>query len=68
MIQRSLDLGIEMQLVRKCDTRAVSYCILGGIKEVVGVLSRTRAAMRKSWCRRSSISDCAESRVRNCSK
>jgi hypothetical protein len=28
--------------VRKCDTRAVSYCILGGIKEVVGVLSRTR--------------------------
>jgi AcrR family transcriptional regulator len=43
MIQRSLDLGIEMQMVRKCDTRAVSYCILGGIKEVVGVLSRTRA-------------------------
>ena len=43
MIQRSLDLGIEMQLVRQCDTRAVSYCILGGIKEVVGVLSRTRA-------------------------
>lgn len=43
MIQRSLDLGIEMQLVRKCDTRAVSYCILGGIKEVVGVLSRTRS-------------------------
>ncbi len=42
MIQRSLDLGIEMNLVRKCDTRAVSYCILGGIKEVVGVLSRTR--------------------------
>src|SRR5580658_931779 len=43
MIQRSLDLGIEMSLVRKCDTRAVSYCILGGIKEVVGVLSRTRS-------------------------
>jgi AcrR family transcriptional regulator len=43
MIQRSLDLGIEMQLVRQCDTRAVSYCILGGIKEVVSVLSRTRA-------------------------
>src|SRR5580704_10175491 len=42
MIQRSLDLGIEMSLVRKCDTRAVSYCILGGIKEVVGILSRTR--------------------------
>ena len=43
MIQRSLDLGIEMQLVRKCDTRAVSYCILGGIKEVVGVLAHTPA-------------------------
>jgi AcrR family transcriptional regulator len=43
MIQRSLDLGIQMELVRKCDTRAVSYCILGGIKEVVGILSRTRA-------------------------
>ena len=43
MIQRSLDLGIQMELVRKCDTRAVSYCILGGIKEVVGVLSRTRS-------------------------
>ena len=43
MIQRSLDLGIQMDLVRKCDTRAVSYCILGGIKEVVGVLSRTRS-------------------------
>jgi AcrR family transcriptional regulator len=42
MIQRSLDLGIEMSLVRKCDTRAVSYCILGGIKELVGILSRTR--------------------------
>jgi hypothetical protein len=42
MIQRSLDLGIQMQLVRQCETRAVSLCILGGIKEVVSVLSRTR--------------------------
>jgi AcrR family transcriptional regulator len=41
-IQRSLDLGIEMNLVRKCNTRAVAYCILGGIKEVVGQLSRNR--------------------------
>ena len=41
-IQRSLDLGIEMDLVRKCDTRAVSYCILGGVKEAVGQLSRER--------------------------
>jgi len=41
-IQRSLDLGIEMNLVRDCDTRAVAYCILGGIKEVVGQASRNR--------------------------
>lgn len=41
-IQRSLDLGIEMNLVRKCDTRAVAYCILGGIKEVVGQASNVR--------------------------
>src|SRR5579885_1900078 len=40
LIQRSLDLGIEMQLVRQSDTRAISYCILGAIKEVVGLLSR----------------------------
>ena len=41
-IQRSLDLGIEMSLVRKSDTRAVAYCILGGIKEVIGLASRSR--------------------------
>lgn len=41
-IQRSLDLGIQMNLVRTCNTRAVAYCILGGIKEVVGQLSRHR--------------------------
>jgi AcrR family transcriptional regulator len=41
-IQRSLDLGIQMELVRDCDTRAVAYCILGGIKEVVGQASRHR--------------------------
>src|ERR1700674_398146 len=41
-IQRSLDLGIEMNLVRRCDTRAVSFCILGGVKEAVGQLSRER--------------------------
>jgi AcrR family transcriptional regulator len=43
-IQRSLDLGIEMRLVRECDTRVVAYSILGGIKEVVGLLSREEAA------------------------
>jgi AcrR family transcriptional regulator len=41
-IQRSLDLGIQMNLVRDCDTRAVANCILGGIKEVVGQASRHR--------------------------
>jgi AcrR family transcriptional regulator len=41
LIQRSLDLGIEMNLVRKSDTRAIAYCILGAIKEVVGMLSRS---------------------------
>lgn len=43
-IKRSLDLGIEMQLVRDCDTRIVAYSILGGIKEVVGLISREDAA------------------------
>jgi AcrR family transcriptional regulator len=41
-IQRSLDLGIEMGLVRECDTRIAAYCILGGIKEVVGQMTATR--------------------------
>jgi len=39
-IQRSLDLGIEMELVRQCDTRIAAYCILGGIKQVVGESSQ----------------------------
>ncbi|MGH7947741.1 MAG: TetR/AcrR family transcriptional regulator [Candidatus Binataceae bacterium] len=43
-IQRSLDLGIEMRLVRECDTRIVAYSILGGIKEVVGLISREDSA------------------------
>jgi hypothetical protein len=33
-IQRSLELGIKMNLVRPCDTRTVAICILGGVKEV----------------------------------
>jgi len=40
-IQRSLDLGIEMGLVRECDTRITAYCILGGIKQVVGESSQS---------------------------
>ncbi len=39
-IQRSLDLGIQMNLVRSCDTRIAAYCILGGIKQVVGESSQ----------------------------
>ncbi len=42
LIKRSLDLGIEMNLVRQSDTQVVSYCILGGIKEAIAVLSRGR--------------------------
>lgn len=41
-IQRSLDLGIQMNLVRHCETRTAAYCILGGIKEVVGQIARRR--------------------------
>jgi AcrR family transcriptional regulator len=41
-IQRSLDLGIGMGLVRRCDTRTAAYCILGVVKEIVGQLSRHR--------------------------
>jgi AcrR family transcriptional regulator len=43
-IKRSLDLGIEMNLVRTADTRAIAYCILGAIKEMVAMLSREPAA------------------------
>lgn len=42
LIQRSLDLGIEMSLVRKSNTRVTSYAILGGVKEVIGMMSRSR--------------------------
>ncbi len=41
-IQRSLDLGVEMNLVRPCETRIAACCILGGIKEVVLQASRSR--------------------------
>jgi len=39
-IQRSLDLGIAMGLVRHCDTRIAAYCILGGVKEIIAQISR----------------------------
>ena len=35
MIQRSLNLGISMNLIRPCDTRVTSYAIIGAVKEVV---------------------------------
>jgi len=41
-IQRSLDLGVQMGLVRRCDTHTVAGCILGVVKEEVGQLSRRR--------------------------
>jgi AcrR family transcriptional regulator len=40
-IQRSLDLGITMGLVRQCDTRTAAYCILGGVKEIIVQISRS---------------------------
>ncbi len=39
-IQRSLDLGTTMGLVRECDTRTAAYCILGGVKETIVQISR----------------------------
>jgi AcrR family transcriptional regulator len=41
-IQRSLDLGVQMGLVRPCDTQTVACCILGAVKDVVEQLSRRR--------------------------
>ena len=35
MIQRSLDLGVAMNLVRPCDTRLTSFSIVGAVKEVI---------------------------------
>ena len=35
MIQRSLKLGISMNLVRPCDTRLTSFSIIGAVKEVI---------------------------------
>ena len=35
MIQRSLKLGISMNLVRPCDTRVTAFSIIGAVKEVV---------------------------------
>ncbi len=41
-IERSLVLGVQMGLVRECDTETVARCIMGAVKEMVGQLSRRR--------------------------
>lgn len=43
MIQRSLNLGITTNLVRPCDTRIVSYAIIGAVKEVIFQLTSSKA-------------------------
>ena len=42
MIQRSLKLGIAMNLVRPCDTQVTSYSITGEVKEVVFQLTSSQ--------------------------
>jgi len=42
MIQRSLDLGVAMNLVRPCDTRLTSYSIVGAVKEVIFQLTSSQ--------------------------
>ncbi len=42
MIQRSLNMGIAMNLVRPCDTRLTSFSIIGAVKEVVFQLTTSQ--------------------------
>ena len=42
MIQRSLSLGISMNLVRPCDTRFTAFSIIGAVKEVVFQLTSSQ--------------------------
>ncbi len=42
MIERSLELGINMNLVRPCDTRLTSYSVIGAVKEVVFQLTNSQ--------------------------
>jgi len=42
MIERSLKLGINMNLVRPCDTRLTSYSVIGAVKEVVFQLTNSK--------------------------
>jgi hypothetical protein len=71
LIKRSLDLGIEMNLVRSSDTRAVSYAILGGIKEVISMLSRsneTDISALPEWRRPSRVVEICPATRRGSSK
>ncbi len=42
MIQRSLDLGVTMNLVRPCDTRLTAFSIIGAVKEVIFQLTSSQ--------------------------
>ena len=42
MIERSLNLGIAMNLVRSCNTRLTAYSIIGAVKEVVFQLTSSQ--------------------------
>ncbi len=41
-IEEALRLGIRMNLVRECDPRITSYCILGSIREVIEHITLSR--------------------------
>ncbi len=43
MLQRSLDLGVAMNLVRSCDTRLTAHAIIGAVKEVVFQITSSEA-------------------------
>lgn len=44
-IERALQLGIDMGLVRPCDTNVTALCMLGAIREIVAHLVRTRGPL-----------------------
>lgn len=42
-IEEALRLGTKMNLIRECDPRIASYCILGSIREVIEHITLTRS-------------------------
>ena len=46
MIQRSLEHGIRLGLVRRCDPKIVASCILGSVKEVADSLTAGREKLK----------------------